>query len=131
MASEKERAAYYQAHRGDPDEWGELEEGPVERRVHRTGLSVSIAVRFSPEEAEAIRRTAKREGKTYSEVVRTAVHRYTQPDTVAGTTNLIMPSALQPGTPLTARASVPATVTFEGKPPNSHTLFSGRASTTH
>jgi hypothetical protein len=131
MESEKELAAYYQAHRGDPDEWGEPEEGPVERRVHRTGLSVSIAVRFSPEEAAAIRQTAKREGKTYSEVVRAAVHRYTQLDTVAGATNLTMPSALQPGTPLTTRELVPATVTFEGKSPNSQALFSGMASTTH
>jgi hypothetical protein len=131
MESEKELAAYYQAHRGDPEEWGELEEGPIERRVHRTGLSVSIAVRFSPEEAAAIRQTAKREGKTYSEVVRTAVHRYTQPDTVAGATNLTMPSALQPDTPRTARETAPATVTFDGKPPNSQALFSEGTSTAH
>ena len=70
MSSEKERAEYYQAHRDDPNEWGDPVEAPV--MPPRTGLGVSITVRFSPPEAEAIRRTAKQEGMTYSEIVRKA-----------------------------------------------------------
>lgn len=70
----EEEAAYFEAHRDDPNEWGDAVEAPVVPA--RKGLGVSITVRFSPPEAEAIRRTAKQEGITYSEIVRKAVEQY-------------------------------------------------------
>lgn len=82
MESQNELAAYFQAHRGDPDEWDEPEEAPAPARPRPAGLSVSIAVRFTPSEADAIRRTARQEGITYSELVRKAAQRYTQPTQV-------------------------------------------------
>ncbi len=69
-------AAYYDAHRDDPDEWGDPIEPPVAR--NRKNLTATITVRFSAEEAEGIRRKAKAAGITYSEVVRKAVQEYTQ-----------------------------------------------------
>lgn len=76
----QEEAAYFEAHRDDPNEWGDPVEAPVVSA--RKGLGVSITVRFSPPEAEAIRRTAKQEGMTYSEIVRKAVERYVKPEYV-------------------------------------------------
>ncbi len=80
MKGEKERAEFYQDHKDDPDLWGELEEAPV--TAPKNGLAISVTVRFSPEDAEAIRHTAQREQKTYSQLVRAAVERYTHPSIV-------------------------------------------------
>jgi hypothetical protein len=112
MVSEKERAAYYQAHKDDPDVWDELEEAPDEPRAQRAGLSVSIAVRFPPDEAEAIRRTARLEGKTYSEIVRTAVQRYTQPAINLGADQAGIILNYNSGMPLTqsGMASIPTVI---------------------
>jgi len=82
MESDKDLAAFFEAHRGDPEEWGDPEEAPEPARVRRNGLGASIAVRFTSEDAEAIRRTARMMGATYSEVVRRAVQEYTQPTQV-------------------------------------------------
>lgn len=72
-------AEFYQAHRDDPDVWGEPEEPPQRKRRPGAGLEATITVRFSAEEAETIRRLAKEAGLTYSEIVRRAVQHYTQP----------------------------------------------------
>ncbi len=77
MSSERERATYYREHKDDPDMWGEGETFEAPRR--RKALSATITVRFSPEEADAIRRIAQSAGQSYSDVVREAVKAYTQP----------------------------------------------------
>ncbi len=74
---EEKRAAFYQQHKDDPDVWGHPEK-TAPRRASR-GLSATITVRFSPEEAALIRRRAKETGLTYSDVVRNAVSAYDQP----------------------------------------------------
>lgn len=77
MSRMREGASYYEAQRDDPDLWGEPEDpGELPRR---TGLTATIAVRFSAEEAEAIRRVAREAELTYSEVVRQAVQMFVQP----------------------------------------------------
>lgn len=74
--NERERAAYYQAHRDS----GELEEvaSPV-TKGKRPRLSASITVRFSPEEAEIIRAAARAGEGSYSDVVRAAVRQLAAP----------------------------------------------------
>lgn len=71
----EEEAAYFESHRNDPEEW----DGPIEAPIvaPKNGLAISVTVRFSPEDAEAIRQTARLESKTYSEVVRAAAIRQT------------------------------------------------------
>jgi Arc/MetJ-type ribon-helix-helix transcriptional regulator len=73
MSEEKDWAKFYREHKDDPEIWGEPEEGPPSAR--RGGLSVTITVRFSPEEASAIRGLAQELGISYSEVVRRAVRK--------------------------------------------------------
>ncbi|MPZ13341.1 MAG: ribbon-helix-helix protein, CopG family [Chloroflexi bacterium] len=73
MATENERAAFYEAHKDDPDVW-EPTEGAATPRG-RGEMTATITVRFSAEEAETIRRRAKESGSTYSEVIRDAVRR--------------------------------------------------------
>ena len=71
MSEERDWAKFYREHKDDPDMWGEPEEGPTPTR--RGGLSVTITVRFSPEEASAIRRLARELDVSYSEIVKRAV----------------------------------------------------------
>jgi predicted DNA binding CopG/RHH family protein len=75
--SEQERAAYYQEHKDDEELWGETEERDAPRARHT--LSISIAVRFSPDDAERIRDLAQESGLSYSDIVRAAVRQYTVP----------------------------------------------------
>jgi hypothetical protein len=70
-------AAYFEARRDDPDEWGDAVE--AEPTPRRTGLAATITVRFTEEEAAAIRRLAKEADLTYSEIVRRAVQAFTRP----------------------------------------------------
>lgn len=51
-------------------------------KERRPRLQMSVTVRFTPAEADAIRDTAQRWGLTYSEVVRRAVAAYTSPGAV-------------------------------------------------
>lgn len=74
MSEEKDWAKFYQEHRDDPDVWGEPEEDVPP--VRRGGLSATISVRFSPEEAAAIREVAQELDVPYSEVVRRAVRKF-------------------------------------------------------
>jgi hypothetical protein len=74
MSEERDKVAFYQQHKDDPDVWGEREEDtPV---VRRGGLSATITVRFSPEDASAIRDLAQELNISYSEIVRRAVRRF-------------------------------------------------------
>ncbi len=75
---EVELAAFYDAHINDRDRWGEPVEPPPETRGRRLGAT--ITVRFSVEEAEQIRLTARKLRRTYSDIVRDAVREYTQPE---------------------------------------------------
>lgn len=77
MKREAEDPAFYEAHKDDPELWGEPDEAAPAKR--RGGLPATITVRFSQEEAEAIRRLAQEARLTYSEVVRRAVQTFTRP----------------------------------------------------
>jgi len=68
--TEQERAAYYEAHGGDDvEEWGEPEpdSGKPRRR-----LASMISVRLAPEEADAVREAARRNGVSVSAFMREA-----------------------------------------------------------
>jgi hypothetical protein len=74
MSEERDKAAFYQQYKDDPDVWGEPEvDTPVMRRG---GLSATITVRFSPEDASAIRDLAHELDISYSEIVRRAVRKF-------------------------------------------------------
>ena len=72
--TDDEWADYYQAHRDEIDEWEEVP-SPIKRRTGRPsrGLSATITVRFTPEEAHIIYRLADEDRTTLSEIVREAV----------------------------------------------------------
>ena len=74
MSEERDKAAFYQQHKDDPDIWGEPEEDTPPTR--KGGLSATITVRFSPEEASAIRELAQELDVPYSEIVRRAVRKF-------------------------------------------------------
>ena len=65
--TEAERVAYYEAHKDDPDEWGEVETPRPRRR-----LASMISVRLSPREAEIVREAAEREKVSVSAFIRQA-----------------------------------------------------------
>ena len=79
-AMERELADYFQAHKDDPEEWGEAEPPPefVRKRKSRD-LSMKITVRFTPAEGNLIRSEAARLKLPYSEVVRRAVQHLVRP----------------------------------------------------
>ncbi len=77
---EAKRVAYYDAHRGEAQEITDVTPSSGSRK--RDTLTVTVAVRFSAPEAESLSETAKREGKTFSEIIRMAVQRYTRPQTI-------------------------------------------------
>lgn len=59
-------AEYYQEHRDDEEEWGE----PLEPRSERRRLASMISVRFTPEEAEQIRKAAAQADSSVSDFIR-------------------------------------------------------------
>ena len=74
-------AAWYHEHKDDPDFLDNFEVVPPpkpSRGRPSRNMGARISVRFTPEEMEGIRATAKEEGLTYSEVVRRAVHEQSQ-----------------------------------------------------
>jgi hypothetical protein len=76
-AEESAIAAWYQEHKNDSDFLDNFEVVPPPKRSRgrpSRGMGARITVRFTPEEMVGIRATAKKEGLTYSEVVRRAVH---------------------------------------------------------
>lgn len=81
--SEKDWAKFYQEHRDDPEMWGEPEEDVPPARS--SGLSATITVRFSSEEAKDLRELAKELDASYSEIVRLAVRKFVQFRLTTGT----------------------------------------------
>ena len=78
METEAQRAAFHQAHKDDPEIWGELERPPA-RRGPKKRLTATITVRFTADESALIRRQAEQTGSNYSEVVRRAVRALAKP----------------------------------------------------
>jgi uncharacterized protein (DUF1778 family) len=76
MSDEKTRAQYYQAHKDDPDEWGEPEPSPAPRKRR---LASMISVRFSPDEARMVRLAAETVDESVSQFVRKATLQRCQP----------------------------------------------------
>ncbi len=74
MSEERDWAKFYREHKDDPEIWGEPEEDAPPPRSG--GLSATITVRFSPEEATDLRELAEEMGATYSEIVRLAVRKF-------------------------------------------------------
>ena len=60
-------AAYYQAHKDDPGEWGEPT--PAQKPKKRR-LAAMVSVRFTPEEEDEIRQAAQSKGKSVSQFIR-------------------------------------------------------------
>lgn len=73
--SESEKAAFYKAHKDDPDVWSD----ETERTPERSPLGASITIRISPEDAHLLKEAARRTGLRYSEIVREAVAQYVRP----------------------------------------------------
>src|ERR687890_1403213 len=83
MNEERDWAAFYEQHKDNPAEiWGEPEQEPPS--AHRRSLSTTITVRFSPEEASAIRGLAQELNISYSEIVRRAVRKFVHSRLVVG-----------------------------------------------
>ncbi len=75
-----EEAAFFQAHKDDPEDTSESEAPPTgPRPVESQGLSVTVTVRFSPHDAAALRETARVLKRSYSEIIREAVRQYARP----------------------------------------------------
>jgi hypothetical protein len=75
MSEEQDRAAFYDEH-GNDDLWEDPEPAPVPafpNRHGRKGRTETITVRFSAKEADIIRRIAREQRITYSEVIRRAI----------------------------------------------------------
>lgn len=130
MEREEDVATFYQAHKDSSEVWEELDEAPAPPRASRTGLSVSIAVRFSPREAEAIRRTARQMGETYSEVVRKAVHAYTHPEHVLRTNRENVLPTFEATTPRTVSNAPQTSRELEIQPLGTQTRSSAAELTT-
>ena len=95
MSKEKDWATFYEQHKDNPDIWGEPVQGPPPTRSR--GLSATITVRFSPEEASEIRELAKELGVSYSDIVREAVQRFVHPQFMTSTKGYFFDS--QPAVP--------------------------------
>lgn len=69
VMTERERAEWMQAHKDDPDFWGEPIKG---RRVKRRRLDVMYSLRMSGEQAEHVSTAARARGLTVSAFMRQA-----------------------------------------------------------
>jgi hypothetical protein len=65
-------ADYYQAHKDEPEEWGEAEPAPKSKSRR---LAAMISVRFTPEEEEIVREAALTAGESLSHFIRQAALR--------------------------------------------------------
>lgn len=65
-------AEYYQAHKDDPEEWGQAQPS---RRPKKRRLAAMISVRFAPEEENIVRRAASSRGESVSHFIRLAALR--------------------------------------------------------
>src|SRR5512132_2196327 len=71
-AMSQQDAEYYQAHKDDPEEWGEPQPAPKSRRRR---LVAMISVRFTADEEQAVRRAARKTGDSVSNFIRQATLR--------------------------------------------------------
>ena len=67
--NETQDATHFQEHRDDEAEWGEPERAPSSERRR---LASMVSVRFSPDEAVALRQAAEAAGESLSNFVRQA-----------------------------------------------------------
>ena len=67
--TEADKAAYYEAHKDDAEEWGAPEAAPARPRRR---LASMISVRLSPSEADKIRQAAETQGMSVSAFLRAA-----------------------------------------------------------
>jgi hypothetical protein len=72
MSTESERAAYYEAHKDDPAEWGEPMPTPAKPRRR---LASMISVRLAPDELAVVREGADERGLSVSGFLRMAALR--------------------------------------------------------
>jgi hypothetical protein len=114
--TEQERAAYYQAHKDDPNLWGDAEEGPVKDRR----LGVSVTVRFNADDAKELLNAAKAEGVGLSQILREALTVYLVQRAVRGSA---IPSGMQTWTNASSQCLCPNCRTFN--PPHGIQYLSG------
>jgi hypothetical protein len=72
--NERERAAFYQAHKDDPAVWSDAEGRDPPRR--RRGMSSTITIRLTSEVSDLLRNMAEAKGVSYSEIMRKALKMY-------------------------------------------------------
>jgi uncharacterized protein (DUF1778 family) len=65
--SEDELARYYEARKGNVEQW---EAKPARIRVRRGGPSTLFSLRLAPEELEELQEAAAQQGRTVSDIVR-------------------------------------------------------------
>jgi hypothetical protein len=75
MAMAQRDADYYQAHKDDPQEWGEAQPAPKRSKSRHRRLVAMISVRFTPEEEQAVRRAAQETDTSVSNFIRQAALR--------------------------------------------------------
>ena len=85
----KRDADYYQAHKDEPEEWGEAEPAPKSRSRR---LAAMISVRFTPEEEEIVREAALNVNESLSHFIRQAALKEAR--SRGGSTKVASPSAL-------------------------------------
>jgi uncharacterized protein (DUF1778 family) len=109
MGSERERVAYYESHKDEPDDWG-VAEPPKERRR----LASMISVRLSPEEAAVVRAAAEGQGLSVSAFLRSAALKEAR----AGGAAVPMQATMsERSTPRVPNSTVRAAVTILTVPP--------------
>jgi hypothetical protein len=69
MVMGRRDADYYQAHKDDPEEWGEPQRAP---RSRSRRLAAMISVRFTPDEEQVVRQAALDTGQSVSHFIRQA-----------------------------------------------------------
>jgi mobilization protein NikA len=89
MSDELGRAAHYDAHKDDEDEWGEPEPVPKARRR----LASMISVRLSPKEADVVRAAAQQQGVSVSAFLRRAALLAAMPTQPSGVPSTTMPQS--------------------------------------
>jgi len=73
-----EDADFYQAHKDDPDVWGQAE-GVRGQQPERRRLNAMVSVRLAPDEEDALRTEAERRGVSLSALIRQTMMRELAP----------------------------------------------------
>lgn len=74
-------AEFYQAHKDDPDVWGDPE-GLRGQKPERRRLNAMVSIRLTPEEEDSLRSEADRRGISLSALVREMILRELAPSAV-------------------------------------------------